>query len=66
MEEVVEEGDWVQSMEITQIGWLEGLVGRKRMERHEVEASGLRHAILHLFLLLLWRFGVVFIMAFFG
>lgn len=63
MEEVVEEGDWVQSMEITQIGWLEGLVGRKRMERPEVEASGLRHAILHLLLLLLWRFGVVVVMA---
>ena len=62
MEEVVEEGDWVQSMEITQIGWLEGLVGRKWLERHEVEASGLRVAILHILLLLLWRFGAFVVM----
>ena len=57
MEEVVEEGDWVQSMEITQIGWLEGLVGRKWLERHEVEASGLRVAILHI---LLQAFGCTY------
>ena len=60
MEEVVEEDECV---EITEVEWFEGLVGRKWMERPEVEASGLRHAILHLLLLLLWRFGVVVVMA---
>ena len=33
------------------------------MERLEVEARGLRHAVLRLFLLLLWRSGAVVFMA---
>jgi hypothetical protein len=61
VEEVVEEDEWVESSEVE--SGVEELVEREWMERLEVEASGLRHAILRLFLLLLWRFGTVVVVA---
>ena len=57
VEEVVKEDEWMGSSEVE--SGMEELVGREWVERHEMEADGLRHAILHFLPLLLWRFGVV-------